>query len=125
MIVTEHISTILLVTGSITALPLLQFLFPAKFLKWMNQIEISDEAGLFYARHLGLVVFSLGALLIFAAHHAEAREAIMLCALIEKLGIVLLIASNRKRPFTRGLVVTAIFDSVCSLLYLAYLAGWA
>jgi hypothetical protein len=49
--VTSNISTILFVTGLVTMLPLLQFLFPAAFLKLLNKIEIKDEAGLFFARH--------------------------------------------------------------------------
>ena len=41
-------------------LPLLQFLFPALFLKLLNKIEIEDAAGLFFARHWGMMAFVVG-----------------------------------------------------------------
>lgn len=123
MLITDHISTILYVTGIVTALTVFQFFFPAKFLKLLNQITIHDEAGMFFARHWGLVVFSVGALLIYAADHPAARNAIILFALIEKLGLVALVVANAKHPFTRGLRLAAGFDTVCCLMYAAYLAG--
>ena len=58
--ITGNIATILLVTGLVTLLPLLQFLFPAAFLKLHNKIEIRDEAGLFFARHWGMMAFAVG-----------------------------------------------------------------
>jgi len=125
MLISDHISAILYVTGAITALVVVQFFFPKKVLKLLNQIEIHDEAGLLFARHWGLLAFSLGALLIYAADHPEARVAIVLFALIEKVGLVALIVAHRKRPYTRGLRLTAVFDTICSLLYAAYLIGIA
>lgn len=125
MLVTEHISIILSVTGGITALAMLQFFFPVKFLKLLNQIELHDDTGMFYARHWGLVVFSLGVLLMYAANHAQVRDAIILCVLIEKIGMVALIVLNRKRLFVRGLIVTGVFDGICVVLYMAYLTGLA
>lgn len=125
MMITAHISAVLYVTGAITALPLFQFLFPAPVLKRFSQLEIKDEAGLFFARHWGLLVFCIGALLIYAAGHAEAREPIMLFALIEKLGLLVLMAAHWKRPYVKGLRGAAAFDLVCSLLYGAYLGGIA
>ena len=81
--ITNNISTILLVTGLVTMLPLLQFLAPAAFLKLLNKIEIKDEAGLFFARHWGMMAFVVGGLLIYAAAHPEARLPIVCAALIE------------------------------------------
>jgi hypothetical protein len=125
MLISDHISIILYVTGAITSLVVVQFFFPARVLKLLNQIEMHDEAGLFFARHWGLLAFSLGALLIYAADHPSARAAIMLFALIEKVGIVALIISHYKRPYTRGLRLTALFDATCVILYAIYLAGIA
>jgi hypothetical protein len=125
MLISDNISAILYVTGAITASVVIQFFFPAKALKLLNQIEIQDEAGRLFARHWGLLAFSMGALLIYAAGHPQARAAIMLFALIEKIGLVVLIVSDGKRAYTRGLRLTALFDSLCSLLYAAYLGGIA
>jgi len=125
MPISDHISAVLYVTGVITASVVVQFFFPAKALKLLNNIEIHDEAGLLFARHWSLLAFCLGGLLIYAADHPQARVTIMLFALIEKVGLVALIARQAKRPFTRGLRLTALFDSLCSLLFAAYLSGLA
>lgn len=125
MPISDHISVILYVTGIVTATMVIQFFFPARTLKLLSRIEMHDEAGLLFARHWGLLAFSLGALLIYAADHPQARAAIMLFALIEKLGLVALIVWHGKRPYTRGLRLTALFDATCSLLYAAYLTGIA
>jgi len=125
MFITNHISSILTVTGIITALPIFQFFFPAQVLKNFNKLEIHDEAGLFYARHWGLLAFCIGALLVYAAGHPEARAPIMLFAMIEKMGMVALGVIHRNRPYTQGLRVAVIFDSICLLLYGTYLTGLA
>ena len=123
--VTSNISTILLVTGLVTMLPLLQFLFPVAFLKLLNKIEIRDEAGLFFARHWGMMAFVVGASLVYAAGHPEVRLQIVCAALIEKAALVLLIALNWNKPFGRGFALTLLFDSACCVIYGLYLAGLA
>ncbi|HEY8025270.1 MAG TPA: hypothetical protein VIF60_11925 [Burkholderiaceae bacterium] len=123
MIIAEHISIILTVTGAVTALVVLQFFFPAKILQLLSKVTITDEAGLFYARHWGLLAFSIGALLIYAADHAEARAPIMLFAAIEKAGLVAIVVLHAKRPYTKGMRLAAVFDGACVLIYAAYLLG--
>ncbi len=123
MLITDHIGAILIVTGIITTLPLLQFFFPVQVLKHLNRLEIHDEAGLFYARHWGLLACSIGVLLIYAASHPEARAPIMLSAMLEKMGIVALGILHRNRPYMQGMRIAVIFDALCSLLYAIYLTG--
>ena len=125
MIIADHISIILTVTGAITALVVLQFFFPEKILKLLSKVTISDEAGVFYARHWGLLAFSIGALLIYSADHPEARAPIMLFAAIEKVGLVAMVVLHAKRPYTQGMRLAAVFDGSCVLIYAAYLAGVA
>ncbi|HEY8100592.1 MAG TPA: hypothetical protein VIF82_07530 [Burkholderiaceae bacterium] len=125
MLITDHIAGILTVTGIITALPILQFFFPVQMLKHFNKLEIRDEAGLFFARHWGLLAFSIGALLVYAAGHPEARAPIMLSALIEKLGMVAFGVMHRNRTYMQGMRVASVFDTICVLLYGIYLAGLA
>ncbi len=125
MIIADHIDIILDVTGAITAVVVLQFFFPQKVLRLLSKQTIHDEAGLFYARHWGLLAFAIGGLLIYAAGHAEARAAIMLFAAIEKAGLVGLIALHARRPYTQGMRLAAVFDGICVLVYAIYLAGIA
>ena len=125
MIIVDHISAILTVTGIVTGLVVLQFFFPAPVLRLLSRLSIEDEAGLFFARHWGLLAFAVGGLLVYAAGHAEAREAIMIAAAVEKAGLVALVTLNRKKTFTQGLRPAAVFDAICVLIYAAYLCGIA
>ena len=123
--ISSNISTILLVTGLVTMQPLLQFLFPAAFLKLLNKIEIRDEAGLFFARHWGMMAFVVGGLLVYAAGQPEVRLPIVSAALIEKAALVLVIALNWNKPFGKGFAVALLFDGACCVIYGLYLAGVA
>ena len=123
--ITQHISTILWITGIVTMLPLLQFFFPAMFLKIFNQTEIHDDVGMMFARHWGALVFVLGGLLVYAASHSELRAPIIAAALIEKAALVLLIIINLRQSFGKGFVLTAAFDGACCVIYALYLAGLA
>ncbi len=118
----EHFAAVLWVTGAITATPIAQFFAPRLVLARMYRIELTDEAGLLFARHWGLLAASIGGLLLFAAAHPELRPAVVTAALVEKAGIVLAFALIRRRPFARGLRLVAGFDGLCVVLYAAWLA---
>ena len=118
-----HIGTVLAVTGLITGLPIVLFVAPAPGLRLLFKLEIADPAGLFMARHWGLLAFTLGALLVYAAGHPEVRVPVVLAALVEKAGLVALIGSQWSEPHTRGMRLTALFDGACSVVYAAWLLG--
>jgi hypothetical protein len=118
-----HIGAVLAVTGVITALPVLQFVAPVAGLRMLFKLDLADRGGLFFARHWGLLAAAMGALLLFAAGHPEVRAPVVLAALIEKAGLVALIASQWSEPHTRGMRLTAVFDGATSLLYAAWLLG--
>jgi hypothetical protein len=121
MLIARYITPILVVTGAITALPVLQFFFPTFMLKQLSGVTVEEEAGRLFARHWGLVTLTIGALLIYAGIHAEARAPIMAAVTVEKLGLVWLVLRGWNRfPKMR---LTGIFDAACSAIYLAYLAG--
>ena len=105
--ISNNISLILMVTGAVTMLPILQFLFTAQFLNALNKIAIRDEAGLFFARHWGMLAFVMGGLMFYAASHPEARAAIIGADLIEKASLVMMIGLHWNRPFAKGFAVTA------------------
>jgi hypothetical protein len=120
---TEHFAAVLWVTGAITSLPVLQFFAPRRVLARMYRIEIADEAGLWFARHWGLLAASVGGLLMFAAAHPELRPPVVVAAVVEKAGIVVAFVLVRRRPFARGLRMVAAFDTACVLLYAAWLVA--
>jgi hypothetical protein len=117
----EHFTAVLWLTGAITALPILQFVAPERVLALLYRIELTDDAGVFFARHWGLLAACFGGLLLFAAASPEARPAIVVAALVEKAGIVLAFALAHRRPFARGLRLVAAFDTACVVLYAAWL----
>jgi hypothetical protein len=118
----EHFAAVLWVTGAITMAPVLQFFAPKQVLALLYRIELTDEAGLLFARHWGLFAATIGSLLVFAASHPELRPAVVTAALIEKAGIAIAFLLIRRRPFARGLRLVAAFDTACVLLYATWLA---
>jgi hypothetical protein len=117
----DHISTILIVTGVITALPLLQFIFPATALRLLYKLEVRDPAGLLFARHWGLMAACFGGLLIYGSSHAEVRGPIVLAAMLEKAGLVGVVLADWSRPHARGLRLACFFDAACTLIFAAWL----
>jgi hypothetical protein len=117
----EHISIVLLVTGVVTALPLLQYFFPAPALRLLYKLEVPDPAGLLFARHWGLMAACFGGLLIYASAHAEVRVPVVLAAMLEKAGLVGLVLAGWSRPHTRGLRLACVFDAACALIFATWL----
>jgi hypothetical protein len=118
-----YIELILIVTGALTAIALLQFIAPAPVLSMIYGKAPTDEVGLAVARHWGLLVFLVGALLIYAAFHPQVRSAVMVVAVIEKaaLGLGIFSTSLRTRPAAAAI---AAGDSLIALIYVLYLAGF-
>jgi hypothetical protein len=117
----EHFTSILWITGAITMTPVLQFVAPRQVLARMYRIELTDDAGVFFARHWGLLAAAIGGLLMYAAAHPELRPAVVTAAMLEKAGIVVALALARRSPFARGLRLAAAFDTACVVLYAAWL----
>lgn len=116
----KHIKAILLVTGIITMLPLMQYLLPGMMLAKQG-LSVGDDTGLFFARHWGFVVFCFGAMLVYASKRPTYRAPIIIAAGAEKLGLIALIALNWDNPALQGLHLSALFDGVCIILYLLIL----
>lgn len=121
--IAAHIEAILWFTGVVTALPIVQFIAPRFGLKLLFKVEVHDPAGLLFARHWGLLAFTMGGLLLYAAGHPQARYPILLAAMIEKAGLVGLIAAEWNALHTRGLRLTLAFDAACSVIFAAWLLG--
>lgn len=116
----RHFDKILYVTGVVTLTPLLQYFLPTLNLG-LSGLLVGDDTGMLFARHWGLMAACFGALLIFVAARPNFRKPIVLAALVEKLGLVVLIALAWNNPALAGLHVAALFDGACVLLYGAYL----
>ena len=118
-----HIEVILIVTGVLTAVALLQFIAPIPIMRMIYGEAPINGVSLFLARHWGLLIFLIGVLLIYAASHPAVRGPATLLAAIEKiaLGVSVFGTSLRKHPVAAAI---ASGDLVIALVYVLYLAGF-
>ena len=119
---TAHIELILLITGLATASVLAVFVAPSPVMKVLFGQVPPDPLSLFITRHWGLLVCLVGALLIFAAYHAEVRIPTLIVAIVEKVALVLglLISPFRQRP---TVLAMALADASMAAVYVIYLTG--
>ena len=114
--IAKYFTPILYVTGLITMVPLAQFFAPAAVLS-ISGLQTGDAVGLLHAQHWGLLAFSIGALLVYAARHPKVRRPIVLAAGVEKLGLCALVALGWSNPALQGLHPVLFIDGLCVLLY--------
>ena len=120
--VTEHIDLILYVTGGITVSMFLQFLAPQAILRTFYKLPVEDPTTIFFARLWALVIALFGALLIWAGYDPALRTPLTVIVALGKTIHVVVILMNRK-TFARGFLHVAAFDTLCTVLYVSYLAG--
>ena len=118
--VTSFIEPILLATGLLTMGAIAISLFPKFGLKLLLAFETTEPSILLLARHWGLLLFLMGALLVYSAVAPEIRVPVLIVAIAEKVAAPLLLGLN---PRTRLATFAALFDTGCVVLYLLYLAG--
>jgi hypothetical protein len=119
--IADHIDTILVVTGVLTAAAVVGFVFPRPFLAVLVGMSTDDARTIVIVRHWGLLIGLIGGLLIYAAYHTEARTPVMCVAIIEKLALAAIAIASplRRRPLTMTIVGA---DVVMALLFLMFLA---
>jgi hypothetical protein len=117
-----HIELILVLTGLMTAGALGLFLWPITMMRILFGQAPCDALSVLIARHWGLLVCLVGALLIYAAYHAEVRIPTLLVAVAEKAAFALgvLVSPLRHRPTA---LVLALADASMTAVYLIYLTG--
>jgi hypothetical protein len=120
--VAAQIELILLITGLATAGALVLVLAPVPMMKMLFGQAPSDGLGLLIARHWGLLIGLVGALLIYAAYHAEVRVPTLIVAVVEKAAFALgvIISPFRRRP---SALIMALADAGMATVYLIYLTG--
>ena len=115
--ITTHIELILIVTGAATATMLSQFFAPLPVLRLIFGEAPIDVVSLALARHWGLLIFCVGALLIYAAFYPPVRVPMLVFAVIEKVafGVGVLGTSLRRQGIA---AVLAGGDLLIALVYL-------
>jgi hypothetical protein len=120
--IAAHIEIVLLVTGLMTAGASALCLAPAVMMKMLFGQAPSEVLGLLIVRHWGLLIGLVGALLVYAAYHAEIRAPTLIFAIAEKAVFVfgVFISPCRRRPMA---IVMALADASMAGVYLIYLVG--
>jgi hypothetical protein len=120
MMPAAQIEWILLITGLATAGAMAVSVAPVPMMRMVFGQAPTDALSLLIARHWGLLVGLVGALLMYAAYHAEVRVPTMIIAIAEKAAIMLglLISPFRRCP---AVLVIALADATMAALYSMYL----
>jgi hypothetical protein len=115
-----QIELILLLTGLATAGALVLFLSPVTMTRMLFGQAPSDALSLLVVRHWGLLVGSVGGLLMYAAYHAEIRVPTLTVAVVEKVAFALgvFLSPFHRRP---TVFVMALADACMAAVYVVYL----
>jgi hypothetical protein len=120
---TSTIGWILVASGVITAAGgLTALLFPHRFLRLEFAVESPASSIVFFVRHWGVLIFVIGALIVYSSYAPIFRIPVLTAAAVEKIAIGILIFFGSMRR-TTSMTAMAIVDGVFAILYLAYLAG--
>jgi hypothetical protein len=117
-----YVEPILLLTGLLTAGALSLLLAPGTLLKSLFGHQPADPLGVLIARQWGLLVFLVGALLVWAAYHSEVRDTALIIAAVEKVFFALSVFLS---PFRRHMLAAcvAVADTAMATLYILILVG--
>src|SRR5499427_8192960 len=119
----SSIGWILVASGIITAgAGLAALLFPHLFLRSGFGVESPTSSLVFFVRHWGVLIFVVGALIVYSAYAPTVRAPVLIAAAIEKFAIGLLTFFGPMEP-TSAMTAVAIGDGAFAVLYVAYLAG--
>jgi hypothetical protein len=121
--ITASIVWISLVSGVVTAVGGLGgFVAPVPLLRLAFGIDRPEAATSFFVRHWGLLIFLVGALVVYSAYVPSVRQPIFIAAAIEKAAIVAMVffGGLKRTPVMTAL---AAGDGLFTILYVAYLAG--
>jgi hypothetical protein len=117
-----QIVPILLLTGSATTCAFVMFLAPSTMTKMLFGNASSNTSSILIARHWGLLIFLVGALLIYAAYHQEIRIPTLVIAIVEKTTFALGVFISPLRR-SRTAFVVALADASMAIVYAVYLIG--
>lgn len=117
--VTEHIHTILLVTGIITCSLVVGVFAPGVVLRYCFFEDRPSATQTLMVQHWFLVVALIGSLIVYAAFDPAVRTVVLTAAVVEKFSIGALVAVSRARNWRLAFIASV--DAVMGLLYVSYL----
>src|SRR5499433_304249 len=119
----SSIEWILVASGIVTAgAGLTALLFPHLFLRLGFSVERPVSPLVFLVQHWGVLIFVVGALIVYSAYAPTVRAPVLVAAAIEKFAIGLLTFFGPMKR-TTAMTAIAVGDGAFAILYVAYLAG--
>src|SRR5262245_60816814 len=98
-----------------------QFFAPLVTLRLIYGQAPTDGVSVALARHWGLLIFCVGALLMYAAFYPSLRAPILLFAVVEKVGLgVCILGTSLRRQGIASFLAAA--DMLMALVYVVYLS---
>ena len=119
----SSIGWILILSGIATAVAGLgAAVAPGPLLRLAFGVDRPEAATMFFARHWGVLILAVGALVVYSAYAPAARLPILVAGSVEKALIVVMIFFG---PLKRTLAMTAIaaMDGLFTILYVTYLVA--
>jgi len=117
----NNIGWILVVSGILTSVALLQAVAPRFGMMNLFGEEVIPSSALLIIRSWGAMIFVSGLSLIYAANHSEQRLPILFYSITVKLGIAGLVFAGGARYRKRQIFKIAAADFVMALLFVWYL----
>lgn len=122
--ITANISLVLYIIGAITSIPLLQFLFPSFYGGTVMGYNIERPEHKFYFAHWGLLVVCLCILMFWAAQEPIMQRPVIIAVMLEKAVLAIWVFVDRKKPYTKALLPSAVFDTLCCVVFALFLLGY-
>ena len=97
-------------------------LAPHLFLRFGFGVQSPQSSMVFFVRHWGVLIFVVGALLVYSAGAPAVRRPVLVAAAVEKFAVGLLIFLGTVKR-TSVMTAAAIGDGLFAVLYVAYLAA--
>ncbi len=98
-------------------------LAPTFLLRQIFQVRTPSPVTLLLARHWGLLIFLVGALLVISAYDPSIREPVLIVAALEKTIFAGLIFMNSANTMSLAKIL-ALADTFFAILYVLYLLGY-
>lgn len=119
----SSIGWILAISGLVTAgAGLAALLFPDPLLRLAFGVREPGNATIFFVRHWGILIFVIGALVLYGAYVPSVRVSVLMAAAFEKFAIGILVFFGPLKR-TAAMAAIAVTDGVFAVLYVAYLVG--
>lgn len=119
---TSAVFWVLVISGVGTAgAGFVALLVPRELLRLAFGVPDANGSTLFFARHWGVLIFAVGALVLYSAYAPFSRPAILTAAAVEKFAIVALIFFGPLKR-TRLMTAIAVIDGTFATLYVIFLS---